>query len=127
VTYLFDNDLSFRFAHMLAALGVDVLAVRDVGDLGEGTFDIKILQWLEGRDRLFVTADKHIRSRPAETGALKETGVTALFIERFWAKLDFWQQAAWLVGRWPQIGQFASSASTGTCATIQQRDRIRLL
>jgi hypothetical protein len=76
---------------------------------------------------LFDTADKHIRSRPAEIGALKETGVTSLYIERFWAKFDFWQQAAWLVARWPQIVQFASGASPGTCATIQQRGRIRPL
>ena len=127
MTYLFDNDISFRFAHMLAALEVDVLAVRDVGDLGEGASDVEILHWLDGRDRLFVTADKHIRSRPAEIAALMESGVTALFLERFWARLDFWQQAAWLVGRWPQIEQFASSATPGTCATVQQRGRIRLL
>jgi predicted nuclease of predicted toxin-antitoxin system len=127
VTYLLDNDISFRFAQMLAALGVDVVAVREVEDLGEGAPDVGILQWLKGRERVFVTADKHIRSRPAEIAALSASGVTALFLERFWAKLDFWQQAAWLVGRWPQIDQFASSASPGTCATIQQRGRIRLL
>jgi hypothetical protein len=127
VSYLLDNDLSFRFAHMLAALGVDVVAVRDVEALGEDAPDVEILRWLAGRERVFITADKHIRSRPAEIAALKESGVTALFLERFWAKLDFWQQAAWLVARWPQMDQFASNASPGTCATIQQRGRIRLL
>jgi predicted nuclease of predicted toxin-antitoxin system len=125
VTYLLDNDISFRFAHLLAALGVDVVSVRDVEDLGEDASDMEILHWLTGRERVFVTADKHIRSRPAEVAALKESHVTALFLERFWSKLDFWQQAAWLVARWPQIDQFASGASPGTCASIQQRGRIR--
>jgi PIN like domain len=127
VTYLFDNDISFRFALMLAALEVDVVAVRDVEALGENADDIEIMQWLKGQNRLFVTADLRIRSRPSESAALKGTGVTALFLERFWAKLDFWQQAAWMVARWPRIEQFASSASPGTCAMIQQRGRIRLL
>jgi hypothetical protein len=95
--------------------------------MGEDSPDVEILQWLKGRERVFVTADKHIRSRPAEIAALKESGVRALFLERFWAKLDFWQQAAWLVARWPQIAEFASTATPRTCATIQQRGRICLL
>ena len=127
MTYLLDNDISFRFAPMLAALAVEVVAVRDVEDLGEDSPDVEILQWLKGRERVVVTADKHIRSRPAEIAALKESGVTALFLERFWAKLDFWQQAAWLVGRWPRIVQFTASVTPGTCAAIQQRGRILLL
>ena len=127
MSYLFDNDISFRFAHMLKALGVDVLSVRDVGDLGEHASDVEILNRLTGRERVFVTADKHIRSRPAEIAALKESRVTALFLERFWSKLDFWHQAAWLVVRWPQIERFASGAPPGTCAGVQQRGRIHLL
>jgi hypothetical protein len=127
VTYLLDNDISFRFAHMLAALGVDVVPVRDVEDLGEDASDVEILRWLAGRSRVFVTADKHIRSRPGEVAALKESLVTAFFLERFWPKLDFWQQAAWLVARWPRIDQFASAAPSGTCAGVQQRGRIGLL
>src|SRR5690349_11884264 len=98
---------------MLTALEVDVLAVRDVQDLGQAATDVEILQWLTGRDRFFITADKRIRSRPAEIAALKETAVSALFLERFWAKLEFWQQAAWLVARWPQIDQFASTITPG--------------
>src|SRR5262249_34421386 len=112
---------------MLAALEVDVVAVRNVEALGEDADDIEILQWLKGQDRLFVTADLRIRSRPSESAALKGTGATALFLDRFWAKLDFWQQAAWIVARWPQIEQFASRVTPGTCAIIQQRGRIRPL
>jgi hypothetical protein len=125
VSYLLDNDISFRFAHMLAALGVEALAVRDVAALGEDATDVQILQWLRESNRTFITADRHIRSRPAEIAALKESGVTALFLERFWAKLDFWQAAAWLVTRWPTIDAWVSAAQLGSCATVQQRGRIR--
>jgi hypothetical protein len=127
VIYLLDNSISFRFAHMLVALGVDVLAVRDVEELGAGAGDVEIVQWLRGRERTFITADKHIRTRPAEIAALKESRVTALFLERFWSKLEFWPQAAWLITRWPEIDRWASSVPAGSCAAVQQRGRIQLL
>jgi predicted nuclease of predicted toxin-antitoxin system len=127
VSYLFDNNISFRFAQMLAALGVDVLAVRHVPALGEDAGDMEILRWLRGRECVLISGDRHIRSRPLEVTALRESRVTALFLDRFWSKQSFWQQAAWLVARWPLIEQFASSALPATCGVIQQRGRIRLL
>lgn len=127
MTYLLDNNISFRFAHMLAALGVDALAVRDVQALGEEADDVSILRWLHGRDCVLLSGDRHIRSRPLEAAALRESRVTALFLDRFWPKLGFWQQAAWLVTRWPLIEQFAGTASPGTYGIIQQRGRIRPL
>jgi PIN domain-containing protein len=127
VTYLFDNNLSFRFAYMLQALGVDVVAVRDVPTLGESSKDPEILAWLEGRECIFLTGDQRIRTRPLEVAALRQHHFTALFKDRFWAKLTFWPQAAWLVAHWPQIEQFSMDALPGACAVLQQRGRIRLL
>jgi hypothetical protein len=127
VTYLFDNNISFRFAHMLKALGVDALAVRDVEELGEDAGDVSILRWIRGRECALITGDRHIRTRPLEVSALREHAVTALFLDRFWPKLTFWQQAVWLVSQWPQIEQFTLNAQPGTCGKIQQRGRILYL
>lgn len=66
VTYLFDNNISFRFAHMLAALGVDAIAVRDVDLLGESATDRSILSWLMEREATLITGDRRIRFRPQE-------------------------------------------------------------
>jgi predicted nuclease of predicted toxin-antitoxin system len=60
VTYLIDNNIAFRFAHMLAALGIDALAVRDVEELGEDAGDVEILAWLGRRVCTFITGDRHI-------------------------------------------------------------------
>jgi hypothetical protein len=48
-------------------------------------------------------------------------------MDRFWSKLEFWQQAAWLVARWPQMQEFAEGSPLGTCGKLQQRGRIVLL
>jgi hypothetical protein len=127
VTYLFDNNISFRFAQALRALGVDVYAVREIDEPGESADDVDILTWLIGRDRVFVSGDRHIRTRPLEVAALRQSGVTALFLSPFWSKLEFWPQAAWLVKQWPNVEKFAGSASLGTCARIQQNGRIEPL
>jgi hypothetical protein len=62
-----------------------------------------------------------------EAAALKESGVTALFLDPFWAKLTLWKQAVWFVNRWEEIDRFASSAPRGTCAVLRQRGAPRLI
>lgn len=127
MTYLFDNNISFRFAHALQILGADALAVRDVPGLGETAADPVILAWLSGRECILITGDQRIRTRPIEVTALRRYGVAALFMDRFWSRLAFWQQAAWLVAHWPVIEEYAAGAPPGASALLQQRGRIRVL
>lgn len=79
------------------------------------------------RDCVLITGDQRIRTRQAEAAALRRSGVTTLFLARFWTKLSFWDQARWLVSRWPDIDRFASTVPAGTCAEVKQRGSIRLI
>ncbi len=121
--YVFDNNISPRYAAMLRGLGVDVQPLRELFPA-----NIKDTEYLpQLRDCVLITADQRIRTRKAEAAALRQSGVTTLFLARFWAKLSFWDGASWLVARWPDIEQFASTVPAGTCAEVKQRGRIRLI
>ncbi len=116
--YFFDNNISPKYAKMLAALDVDATALRDEFDAS--IKDVDLFPKLHGRNLVFVSGDIRIRTRLAEAQALHSCGVTALFFDRFWGKMTFWQQASWLVAKWPKVNGFASGVTLGTCAMIRQ-------
>lgn len=103
---------------MLAALGVDALALRD--EFPQNIKDEELFPKLHGRNLVFVSGDIRIRTRLAEAKALHDCGITALFLARFWGKMKFWEQATWLVAKWPRIDGFAANVAPGTCAMIKQ-------
>jgi hypothetical protein len=125
VKYFFDNPISAKYAHMLAALEVDAVALRD--EFPADMDDVTLLGKPRGREVVFVTADRRIRRRQSEARALRECGVTALFFGPFWAKMGFWQQAAWLVAKWPLLDGFARGAARGTCAEVKQNGKSDVL
>lgn len=116
--YFLDNCISFRFAEMLRPLGVDIVALRE--ELPEDTEDVELFQKLKGRRLVFISTNTTQLTRQHEAKALKESGVTSLFFAPFFQKLKFWDQAAWMLRRWPQIDAFASSIELGVCAEIKQ-------
>ncbi len=123
--YLFDNCISYRFAHMLAALGVDARALRDV--FPADIKDVDFIPQLRDSGWVLVTTDRHMKTRQIEAEALQASGVTALFLGRFYSKLDSWQGARWFVTHWPEIAGFAERVATGTVAEIQQNGIARIL
>jgi hypothetical protein len=122
--FFFDNNISFRFAEMLRALGEDVLALRE--QFPQDTKDPDLLKALSGRDVVFVSAEKVMRTHAVEAPLLREAGVTALFFGPFWSKLQFWPQAQWLVMHWPKIRGFAEGAARGTCAEVKHSGKSQI-
>ena len=119
--YIFDNCLSFRLANMLAVMEVDVVPLRDLVD--ESIADIDFFQQLDGTRDVWVTYDHKQRTRVDEARALKEAGVTALWLGPFWHNKFGWDQAKWIVARWERIDSFASNVVPGTCAEIKENGR----
>ena len=119
--YFFDNNISPKFAQMLRALGVDVVALRE--ELEQDIDDCNLLRVLCGREVVFVTSDKSISRNPVEAAELKRANVTTLFLEPFFVKLQFWNQASWLVKNWPTIDGYASGTTKGTCACVKQNGK----
>jgi PIN domain-containing protein len=104
---------------MLRSLGTDCWAVSE--KFPHDIADISLFEAIRGQRMVFVTTDSRQRTRRAEASALRRSGVSALFIGRFFPKMVLWLQAAWLVSRWPKIEGFAEAVKLGTCAEISQK------
>lgn len=109
---------------MLAALEVDAVALRSA--FAESVSDVEFLSQLKGQHDVYITYDHRQSSREAEARAIREAGVTAIWLGPFWGKKGRWDQAKWLVTRWKQIENFAGSVVPGTCAVIQENGRSRV-
>ena len=72
-------------------------------------------------------SDCGVASALARMVALRQSGISAVFLARFWSKLTFWDQAAWLVTHWPDIERLAANTTMGTYAEIQQNGAVRLI
>jgi hypothetical protein len=118
VKYFFDNPISYKFAGMLRALGVDAVALRD--QYPEATKDVSLFEMLRGRHLVYVSTDTSQMTREHEARALKNAGITALYFGPFFQRMRFWDQAIWLIKRWPRIDGFANGVAPGTCAEIKQ-------
>lgn len=106
---------------MLTALEKDVTALRE--EFAASVADPEFLRALKNRHDVYITYDHRQKSREEEATAIKEAGVTALWLGPFWGKKTFWQQAKWLVNRWEKIEDFVGSTVPGTCAVIRENGR----
>ncbi|MDZ4684402.1 MAG: hypothetical protein SH850_04880 [Planctomycetaceae bacterium] len=124
--YLFDNDISPRFAQMLRALEIDVVALREI--MPADTKDADFLGDLKRRHSIdvFISNNSAQRTNRIEAALLKSSGVTALYFNPFWGSLRLWGQAKWLINHWEKIEGFVRGAAPGTCADIQARGRLSL-
>ncbi|MBW3539243.1 MAG: hypothetical protein KY476_03155 [Planctomycetes bacterium] len=121
MTYFFDNNISYRYAGMLKALGVAVVALRDV--FPPDIKDPDLLRGLKDTDYVFVSSEQRMRRRPIEAALLRDANITALFFAPFWSNLGFWQAAIWLLRRWELIDGFARGVKKGTFAEVKQNGR----
>jgi hypothetical protein len=123
VKYFFDNCISPKLPEMLHALGVDAVALSD--GLPSDTKDIALFGHLCGRELVFISTDTSQLTRQQEARALKQAGVTALYLGPFFPKMKLWAQAVWLVTKWPGISAFACNIAMGSCAEIKQNGTAR--
>lgn len=107
---------------MLRALDVDVTALRDA--LPPSTDDVAMLEFLQGSDFVFVSADRRIRKVTVEVAALKAARITNLFFRPFWANMKLWDQALWLVKNWPKIDAFTEVVTKGTSGEMKQNGKV---
>ena len=116
MNFLFDNNLSPRLARALNELegehGNEVVHLRDRFDAN--ATDEEWMEGLSGESWCIVTADFRISKTPHEVEAWKESGHIVFFLKGSWLKIEFWNQAATFIKRWPQIRQLAERTRPGT-------------
>lgn len=107
---------------MLRALGVDIIALKE--RYPADTKDLVFLRDFKNGDiDVFISNNTAQRTNPIEATLLKEANVTSIYFRPFWSKLVFWEQAKWLIWRWPMIDGFVGGVAKGTCADVQQNGR----
>lgn len=120
--YFFDNCISYRYAECLSALGQPTVALRH--SFAEGIRDVDLFRQLRGKDIVFVASDLKQLSRREEARELKRLGCSAIYFAPFWNKKVFWEQAAWIVSRWPTIDAFVQATAKGTIAEVKQNGKL---
>lgn len=99
--YLFDANLSPRMAQILHLLGADVGHLYD--RFPRNISDIDLLAALTGEVITLVTADNRIAVREPEARALRQCGVSAIFLGSWWGKQDLWAQCTCMLKHWKAI------------------------
>ena len=116
--------ISYRFADMLIALDVNIVALRS--EFAQDIKDPELFRKLKNKQYVFISNDKSQLTRDTEARLLKEAKVTAIYFEPFWGKMKLWNQAEWLIKNWPKIEQFSSTVTFGTCGRMKNRGRIEV-
>jgi PIN like domain len=114
--------ISFKYAPMLRAMDVDAAALRERFE--PDIKDPELLTRLRATNYVFVSQDRRQTTRTIEARLLKQANVTAIYLGPFWSKMKIWQQAAWLITRWPVIDTFSRTVVRGTVAEVKQNGRI---
>ena len=123
-TYLFDHNLSADFARALHAVDDDVRALSD--EFPTNVEDVDLILALGERGWVLISHDRSMRTRPKEAAALRQSGITAVYLGPFWRKLRRWDQFVWLARNWPKIQEFVNSNPRGTIGVAQQNGNIKV-
>jgi hypothetical protein len=121
VKYFLDNCISFRFAEMLRALGVDACALKE--QCQQNISDIELFQYLADKDYVFLSEDRKQLTRIAEATELRAAGISAIYFGPFWNKLAFWGQAAFLVKHWSTIDSVQRGLAKGSIVELKQNGK----
>lgn len=121
VSFILDNDIPYRIAEALAALGEDVTNVRK--EFGPGAKDIDWVPEAARRGWVIITADNRMIRHGPEKQMLRRQKASVLIIQPFFHKRKLWDKAVWLIRRWLLIKGFAMGMAKGTVAKVQENGR----
>ena len=122
MTYFFDNSVSRRIVRALGDLGVEAVHLQD--ELPEDASDVAWLRLAGERRWVVVTGDARILKAPREREALRAANTVAVIAHKGFARLDLWDQAAWLIRSWRTIDAAVRRAAPGTNLRIGPRGQI---
>jgi len=68
-----------------------------------------------------------MQTRPMEAAVFKASGVSVVFLGRFFERMTRRDKAVWLLRYWPEIEKFADRVKAGTAGRARRHGRIDLL
>ena len=120
--YFLDNNLSFRYADMLVALGEEVRALRR--EFPQNTPDEKWIPEIGARGWVLITGDRNIKWKPHQRRILEEAKITAFFLTKGYDSLLFWEQAITLLKAWPNIKAVAERKANSRTYLVQLNGKV---
>ncbi len=120
--YFLDNNFSPAYVQMLAAMEVDLIhlcqhfvdrAVKDIVWMPE----VARLGWVA------ITQDRGIERRPHEAQVRRQSKLRMIYFPRAFMKMAKWDQAAFLVRKWPEIEVVAPTMQEGQGLLLPLRGR----
>ena len=121
--FLLDENLPPAFARSLDALarrdGHSVAHVLDF--VKAGTDDFNWIISLSEERGAVISGDRRMLTRRHELRALKDSQVTTFILAPGWASLRFWDKAALLVRRWPEIALAATNHRAGSIFIVPHK------
>ncbi len=124
MTYLIDENLSFKIAQSLKALDNDVHHVRD--HFPSQTPDETIFDFLVRKDWVLITQDKKMRTRKHQLQAMLDKGVGA-FIFTGRADKNLTQQAVMILERMGEFEKLAQKTKRPFIFSVPDRGKIKPL
>jgi len=115
--FFFDNCLSPKLARAINCLiepDHTVLHLRDHKEFSADTPDTKWIQKLgEEGNWVIVSGDLRIKKRREERRVWKESNLTTFFMAKSFVRQKAWDQALWMIRKWPDIQDMASKVAPG--------------
>lgn len=124
--FIFDNCISPRLAkaiHALVESEHEVVALRD-----RFRSDTPDTEWIGELGRqggwIIISGDLRIRKRPQELAVWRTARLTTFFMASGFQSETQWEQARWMVGKWPEIVDLASRVAPGAAFRVPKRGKI---
>lgn len=127
MTFIFDNDISFRLALALQHLVENhrIVALRD--EFKQDTPDIDWIPEVGRRKWVLISCDYNQRRRTKEHQALRDYHVRAVYIRHGRNPRSLFDDAARIIKNWPKIEEWAQNAPEGELVRLDAKDKIEKL
>jgi hypothetical protein len=85
------------------------------------------MRWAADNDRVVITVDHKIKSRPHELAVWRDSGLRVAFLAKAFVHLQFFEQASKILGAWPRIVEAASKLQPSECLHVSVNMKIQRL
>jgi hypothetical protein len=127
LTYFFDNNVAPAIAEALCALGENAVHICNCAEHGITRADADI-EWMPKVAKLgwfAVTVDNNIQRRREERRVREQCGLRVIYLPgTFGRKLQFFQQAVFVIRAWENIVEVTKGARDGQCFRVTEHHKV---
>ena len=123
--FLLDDELPHRLVSALGLLDLDrdIASRRDV--YGSAARDAEWIPQAARDGYALVALQPGPTKRSLERTALRDHGLTVVYLGPFFAKRDYWGKVEWLVRYWPMIAAWLEGHPKGATGIAHENGSVR--